>query len=198
MDQAILSRILVAAAILTGLSISIYFRRTAQKGSQDKINRRQEGKITMFMLRIGGLMIWLSVISYILYPAAVSWSLITVPSWVLWIGAAASAVSVILLVWMFTSLGKNITDSVSIREEHSLVTSGPYRYIRHPLYVFGALLFFSISVIMGSWFIPLIGIPTYAILIYRTGIEEEMLTERFGEKYTQYIERTGRFFPRLG
>ena len=152
----------------------------------------------MFMLRIGGLMIWLSVISYIFYPAAVFWSLITFPSWMVWIGAAASAVSVFLLVWMFTSLGKNITDSVSIREEHSLITSGPYRYIRHPLYVFGALLFLSISLIMGSWFIPLVGIPTYAILIYRTGIEEEMLTERFGNKYTQYMQRTGRFFPRLG
>ena len=198
MDQISISRILVAVAILSSLSISIYFRRTAQKGSGDKINRRQEGNITMVMLRGGGLIIWISVVAYILYPAAVSWSLIIFPSWVVWIGAAASAVSVLLLVWMFNSLGKNITDSVTIRNEHSLVTSGPYRYIRHPLYVFGALLFLSISLIMGSWFIPLVGIPIYAILIYRTGIEEEMLTERFGNKYTQYMERTGRFFPRVG
>jgi protein-S-isoprenylcysteine O-methyltransferase len=98
---------------------------------------------------------------------------------------------------MFRSLGKNITDTVIIRREHSLITHGPYRWIRHPLYTFGALLFLSLSLVTQIWLIPLLVVPTFAILLQRTTIEEKALQERFGEEYTQYSQRTGRFFPRL-
>ena len=198
MDENTIFRIIVTIIILVSLSISIYFRRKAQEQSQDEIDRRQEGSINMFALRIGGLMIWLTVLAFIIYPPAISWATISLPSWVRWLGVAGSIAAALLLVWMFTSLGKNITDSVATRQEHKLVTEGPYRWIRHPLYTFGALLFLSLSLIMGTWLIPLLGIPTYAILMHRTGIEEDMLQQRFGEQYQRYTERTGRFFPRFG
>jgi protein-S-isoprenylcysteine O-methyltransferase Ste14 len=115
-----------------------------------------------------------------------------------WLGVAGSIISSLLLIWMFRSLGSNITDSVTIRKEHRLVTEGPYRWIRHPLYTFGGMLFLSLSLVMGTWLIPLIGIPTYTILVHRTGIEEAQLQDRFGEEYHQYSLRTGRFLPRFG
>jgi protein-S-isoprenylcysteine O-methyltransferase Ste14 len=198
MDQNTIFRIIVAVIILVSFSISAYFRRKAQAQSQDRIDRRQEGSATMVVLRFGGLLVWLTVLAFIIYPPAISWSTVDLPAWMRWLGFAGAATAALLLVWMFTSLGLNITDSVSTRQEHKLVTVGPYRWIRHPLYTFGALLFLSISFIIGSWFIPLIGIPTYAFLVNRTVIEEQMLHERFGEQYQQYTERTGRFFPRLG
>ena len=198
MNENTIFRILVATIILISLSVSIYFRRKAQSSSRDEIDRRQEGSITMVGLRIGGLMIWLSVIAFIIYPPAISWAALSLPSWVRWLGVAGSITAALLLVWMFISLGMNITDSVTTRHEHKLVTRGPYRWIRHPLYTLGALLFLSLSLIMGTWLIPLLGIPSYGILIHRTGIEEKMLQDRFGEQYRQYSERTGRFFPRLG
>ena len=144
------------------------------------------------------LLVWLTVLAFIIYPPAISWSTLELATWIRWLGVAGSVTAALLLVWMFNSLGKNITDSVSTRQEHRLVTEGPYRWIRHPLYTFGALLFLSVSLIIDSWFIPLIGITTYAFLVHRTGIEEKMLHERFGEQYQQYTERTGRFFPRFG
>jgi protein-S-isoprenylcysteine O-methyltransferase Ste14 len=198
MDQNTIFRIIVAIIILVSFSISAYFRRKAQSQSQDNIDRRQEGGITMVVLRFGGLLVWLSVLAFITYPPAITWSTVGLPEWARWLGVAGAVTSAIMLVWMFTSLDVNITDSVSTRQEHRLVTEGPYRWIRHPLYTFGALLFLSISLVIGSWFIPLIGIPTYAFLVNRTGIEEKMLHERFGEQYQHYTEQTGRFFPRLG
>lgn len=197
MDENIIFRIIVTAIILVSLSISIYFRRKAQSESQDEIDHRQEGSATMVALRIGGLLVWFTVFAYIFYPPAISWASVSLPSWIRWLGVAGSIVAALLLGWMFASLGMNITDSVTTRRDHKLVTSGPYRWIRHPLYTFGALLFLSISLIMGSWLIPLMGFPTLAILIYRTGIEEKKLQDRFGEQYHLYTERTGRFFPRL-
>jgi protein-S-isoprenylcysteine O-methyltransferase Ste14 len=197
MDENIIFRIIVIAIILVCLSISIYFRRKAQSESQDEIDHRQEGSATMVGLRIGGLLVWFTVFAYIFYPPAISWASVSLPSWIRWLGVAGSIAAALLLGWMFASLGMNITDSVTTRHDHKLVTGGPYRWIRHPLYTFGALLFLSISLIMGSWLIPLLGIPTYAILIHRTGIEEKKLEDRFGEQYQLYTERTGRFFPRL-
>ena len=198
MDENSIFRIIVTTIIVVSLSISIYFRRKAQSTSQDEIDRRQEGSTTMVVLRIGGLLIWLTVFAYILSPPAITWATILLPSWMRWLGVAGSTAAALLLVWMFTSLGMNITDSVTIRREHNLVTKGPFHWIRHPLYTFGGLLFLGLSLIMGTWLIPLLGIPTYAILIHRTRVEEIALQERFGDEYHLYTERTGRFFPRLG
>ena len=92
----------------------------------------------------------------------------------------------------------NITDTVVTRRDHTLITDGPYRWIRHPLYTFGSLFFISLSLVTGIWLIPLLAIPTFAILIQRTSIEERALQERFGDEYLRYSERTGRFFPRFG
>ena len=198
MENESIFQIIVLSIILASLSPSIYFRRKAQIRSQDRINRRQEGSITMVFLRVGGLLIWFTVLAYILYPPAVRWVSISLPLLVRWLGVAGGITAALLLIWMFASLGMNITDSVTIRSKHKLVTSGPYRWIRHPLYTFGALLFLSLSLVTGIWLIPVLGIPTYAILVHRTHMEEIMLQERFGEQYQRYSEQTGRFFPRLG
>lgn len=198
MDQNTVFRIIVMAIVLISASISIYFRLKAQRESRDVIDRRLEGETTMVVLRLGGLLIWMTVFVYMVYPPAISWASFPMPTWLRWGGVVGSVAAALLLIWMFYSLGMNITDSVATRENHQLVTRGPYRWIRHPLYTFGGFLFLCLSIIMGTWLIPLLGIPTFAILIQRTGIEERELRERFGDQYLSYSERTGRFFPRMG
>ena len=198
MDENLIFRIIVIAMMLSAFSVSAYFRRKAEQTSGDEINRRKEGDFIMIAVRICGGLIWLLILAYMIYPPAVAWATIPLPSWLRWLGVFGGFVAVILLIWMFRSLGMNITDTVVTRKDHSLVTHGPYRWIRHPLYTFGALLFLSLSLVTQIWLIPLLAIPTMAILVQRTSIEENTLQERFGEEYTQYSERTGRFFPRLG
>jgi protein-S-isoprenylcysteine O-methyltransferase Ste14 len=198
MDQELLFRLIMGTIIFISASISIYFRITAQKRSQDQINRRLEGGFTMIALRLSGLLIWLTIFVYLIYPPAISWAILPLPAWLRWLGVAGGITSALLLAWMFRSLGMNITDSVSTRRNHNLVTEGPYRWVRHPLYTFGGLLFLSISMIMSTWLVPLLGIPTYVLLINRTSIEEKQLQDRFGEEYLEYSQRTGRFLPRLG
>jgi protein-S-isoprenylcysteine O-methyltransferase Ste14 len=198
MDENLRFRIIVIGMMLSAFSVSAYFRRKAQQTSGDEIDRRQEGDFVMIALRIGGGLIWLLILAYMIFPPAVAWATIPLPVWLRWLGVFGGIVAVILLIWMFRSLGMNITDTVVTRKDHALVTHGPYRWIRHPLYTFGALLFLSLSLVTQIWLIPLLAIPTMAILVQRTSIEENTLQERFGDEYTQYSERTGRFFPRFG
>ena len=103
-----------------------------------------------------------------------------------------------MLAWTFRSLGKNLTDTVVTRQEHTLIQHGPYRWIRHPLYTSAALLVVAIFSTTANWFFLTTGVVLLCVLVMRTRTEEKNLVARFGESYLQYMERTGRFVPRIG
>ena len=120
------------------------------------------------------------------------------PHWLRWAGAALGLVVVPpLLFRTFRSLGRNLTDTVVTRREHTLVTDGPYRWVRHPFYGVVLLWGLSLSLMTANWLIGVLGLAAIAMLVRRTRIEEDKLTERFGADYRSYAAKTGRFFPRL-
>src|SRR4029078_1389606 len=102
-----------------------------------------------------------------------------------------------LLFWTFHSLGKNLTDTVVTRRDPTLVTHGPYRWVRHPFYDVVFLWGLSVSLLTANWLLALLGVSAFAMMVVRTRIEEEKLGERFGGEYRTYTERTGRFFPHV-
>ena len=91
----------------------------------------------------------------------------------------------------------NLTDTVVTRRDATLVTHGPYRYVRHPFYVSFALGVLANSLVAANWFFLLCGATAFVMLAVRTRIEEAKLVERFGDSYRDYMKRTGRFFPRF-
>jgi protein-S-isoprenylcysteine O-methyltransferase Ste14 len=119
------------------------------------------------------------------------------PPAVRWVGALLFAVGGALAVWTFAHLGKNLTDTVVTRKGHTLVTTGPYRWVRHPFYVSFVLLVLAVSLLTASWLFALLGSVGFVLLAIRTRTEEAKLIERFGDDYRRYMERTGQFFPRL-
>lgn len=102
----------------------------------------------------------------------------------------------ILLLWTFRTLGPNLTDTVVTRRKHTLVTSGPYQWVRHPFYVAGGILMFANSLAAANWFILLAGTTAFLLIGMRTRIEEEKLIARFGDRYRVYMSETGRFLPK--
>ncbi len=102
-----------------------------------------------------------------------------------------------MFYWVATSLGKNITDTVVTRKEATLVSHGPYHWVRHSLYSVAALFFPAFALLLANWFILLMGISALVVLAIRTPIEEAKLIEKFGDEYREYMKRTGRFVPRL-
>ena len=98
---------------------------------------------------------------------------------------------------MLRTLGKNITPTVETREEHELVTGGPYRWVRHPLYTVGTSFFVSLSIVAANWFTGLASLVGLVMLLIRLPKEEEKLIERFGDEYRSYMQRTGRLLPRI-
>jgi protein-S-isoprenylcysteine O-methyltransferase Ste14 len=197
MNNETVFRLVTGALLVTAASVSIYHRRRADRSGADRIERREEGLPLLVALRFGGLALWGSVLAYLLNPGWMAWASLPLPDWARWAGVGGAVFAVVLVVWMFTSLGNNITDTVVTRQKHELVTYGPYRWIRHPLYSFGSLFFFCLSLIAANGFMAILTVLGFALLAARTPLEESKLVERFGEEYRTYMQRTGRFIPRL-
>ena len=189
-------RICALAIFVVGVGVGGYFRYKAEKAGE-RVSWNEEGVPVMVLLRILGLVGWLSVVTYLLNPDWMRWSELPLPNWVRWIGVITGACSVPLLYWLFKSIGKNITQTVKSRSEHELVTTGPYRWVRHPLYSVGTLLFLSFALMASNWFIGLATLLSLGMLLIRLPREEENLINRFGDEYRTYMKRTGRLIPRL-
>ena len=189
-------RLAALACFLTAILISFYYRIKAQRVGGDRLDRRQEGWL-LPVLRLGGLALWGAVIAYLINPGWMAWGQLELPAWSRWAGAAGCLTGIALTAWMFRSLGNNITDTVVTRREHTLVTNGPYRWIRHPLYTFATFTYLNLSLLMASWFTAVMILLAFGLLALRTQKEEQQLLDRFGESYREYMRRTGRFLPRL-
>lgn len=140
----------------------------------------------MFLvLRIGGLVFWLSLLGYLIHPPILAWSKVGLPEWVRWVGVGLGITCVFLIYWMFSSIGQGITPTVATRSEHKLVTSGSYRWIRHPLYTIGSSFFISFDMMADNWFIAGLGVLVFILMAIRTPKEEANLIEKFGFQQNQ-------------
>lgn len=188
-------RILILGCIAVAFAISATFRSRAQRAGGDKIDWKQEGVGLMVLLRIFGFGMWIGLLVYIINPAWLGFAALPFPEWVRWLGFVLSVSALPLLVWMFRSLGNNITDTVQTRAKAQLVVRGPYQWIRHPLYSFGGLFALGLFLMSANGLLIVLGAVAFTILLIRTPNEEAKLVETFGEDYRAYMARTARFVP---
>ena len=102
-----------------------------------------------------------------------------------------------LHLWGMAHLGKNLTISISTRAGHSLITGGPFSWVRHPLYVGGMIESLGVCLLLSNWVVALCAGAFWALVAIRTPLEEQVLRETFGEAYDIYCARVGRFLPRF-
>lgn len=188
---------LIFLAILMGILPFALFHRIRSNWSGEKLDRWQEGTFILFGLRLSGLPWFIGCILWMIDPALMAWSSVPFPIWLRWCGFILVGLWGLLFVWTFQTLGRNLTDTVVTRQEHTLVTTGPYQYVRHPFYLAIFIAVVGGSMVAANWFLLLGGLLPFAFLVARTRIEEEKLIERFGDDYRAYMARTGRFIPRF-
>lgn len=188
-------RIALAGVIGLTMGVTVYYRLRAA-ASGERISRRQEGYLFACVLRGAGLGLWLSTFGYLFWPTSVAWAALPVHPTIRWLGVAAGLGCAGLMYWTLSSLGRNLTDTVITRQNATLVTHGPYRWVRHPFYVTAALLMGSVTLLTANGLIGASSLLVLLLLAVRTPKEEQMLLERFGDAYRDYMARTGRFLPR--
>ena len=175
--------------------IGVPHRLRARTG--EKLDRRQEGLFILVALRSVALVGVIAMVAYLLNPANLAFSGVPLPDWLRWGGVCVWGMTLCLLLWTLRTLGKNLTDTVVTRQRHTLVTTGPYRWVRHPFYVCAALMTVAISLVSANAFFLIDGGLIFLLLALRLRVEEANLLGRFGDDYQKYMDRTGRFFPRF-
>jgi protein-S-isoprenylcysteine O-methyltransferase Ste14 len=183
----------LAAVVQNGLA-SRALRGTAPM--RTVLQKRDEGLLVTVVL--GGLLFvyCVAVTTYLIYPPWMAWSALPLAAWLRWLGLVPLLPGVALIVSGARHLGRNWTLSVSTRDDHELVTTGPYAWVRHPLYAgillgsVGAALLAANGVVGGS------GVSMWLLLARRTRLEEANLVARFGDAYREYQRRVPRLIPR--
>jgi protein-S-isoprenylcysteine O-methyltransferase Ste14 len=188
--------ILLAGVLVMRVYFSLRVRQAGERvmPDQEAIEREGRGMFALRVLMFLVLLAWLVV--YTINPPWMGVLSVPFPDWLRWVGFALGLASLGFWTWTQLALGKEWSPQIQLREEHRLVTTGPYTRIRHPLYTamigYGA----SLALVTANWVFILFAVAMTAWLPVRVPKEEQMMLEEFGEKYEAYMQRTGRFLPK--
>ena len=161
------------------------------------VSRAEEPAAMRAALGLTGALMWGSAVLFVVSPGRLAWARMPVPRPARFGAVAVAASCLPLMWWVFRSLGTNVTRTVATRSDSTLVTHGPYRWVRHPLYSVGAIFGLALGVIARSALTTVSCVVVVGLLARRTRREEEQLVRRFGDDYRDYAARTGAFVPRL-
>ncbi|MFO7772349.1 MAG: isoprenylcysteine carboxylmethyltransferase family protein [Dehalococcoidia bacterium] len=185
--------VLITVFSLFSILRAVYYRQAKKAGYVTVIEERK------------GYSIWLSAFIcyevftfflYIWFPQALAWATVPLPAWARILGCLLGVAALLWFVWIHRSLGSNHSARLRIKDRQVLVTDGPYRWIRHPMYSAFYLLHVAVFFLTANWFIGVTWLAGLTItILLRVRREEEMLLERFGDQYGSYMDRTGRFVP---
>jgi len=98
--------------------------------------------------------------------------------------------------YCWRTLGEYFTGDVSVKPDQPIISTGPYRLVRHPSYTAGMMMYIGIGFALGSWFsLALLTITTVATYSYRVLVEERVLLDALGEPYDAFLKGRKRFIP---
>ncbi len=184
------------------LAMRFYFmfkvRRAGGRLTPDKQAVVREGGRSVLIVRVIGFFALMAfLVMYILGAKWIDAFLFTLPAWLRWTGFAIGILSVIFWTWTQITLDTQWSAQLQLTKDHHLVTTGPYAHIRHPLYAGMLGWCLSLSFLTANWIFVAVCALSVAGLLWRVPKEEQMMIEAFGEEYKAYMQRTGKFFPRL-
>lgn len=190
-----LARIILLMGFAAVLPVGIYYRLRSR--TDEKLDRRQEGWLILLSLRPLALVGMVGLVAFLIEPSWMAWASLRLPSLARWSGVVFGIPAGGLLIWTFHSLGHNLTDTVVTRRNATLVTHGPYRWVRHPFYLAFGMAMIANTLVTANGFLAITGAAAFLVIVARTSIEETKLIDRFGREYVEYMRRTGRFLPRI-
>jgi protein-S-isoprenylcysteine O-methyltransferase Ste14 len=195
----VLFRLIAAVQLLAMGVVRAYFGAPSTKESPEtRPAPRAESAWLTTILGLIALLHFGAIFAYLANPTLLRWSAFEVGTSIRWLAIALSCLGVSGEIWAAVSLGASYSPLLRVSNERALVTAGPYRWVRHPLYAFWIPVMTGWGLAARSWFILISGAVLILVLrIVRVPREEAMMVGGFGESYRQYITRTGRFLPRF-
>jgi protein-S-isoprenylcysteine O-methyltransferase Ste14 len=143
------------------------------------------------------------------WPLALAWILAFGPPWLpsflfthLWestaatrsAGAALVVAGLAFSIWARQHLGRNWSGIVTIKSDHNLIRTGPYRYVRHPIYTGLVVALIGTALSQADWRGPIMIVAAVYSFVVKIRVEERVMSETFPE-YTEYRRQTAALFP---
>ncbi len=111
------------------------------------------------------------------------------------VGLAVVAFGLAFSIWARAVLGRNWSGIVTVKQDHELVRSGPYRYVRHPIYTGLLVAFAGTAIARGEWRGLLAVVIVFAGLWRKLKLEERWMIETFGDAYLRYRDEVRAIIP---
>ncbi|MFX0023348.1 MAG: methyltransferase family protein [Candidatus Hermodarchaeota archaeon] len=184
-----LNTLIIIISFTLILSIDIIIRPISQ--------RRDQYKYTKLSILLFLLLPLISIVPYLEFKLLIQQYFIIWNNYSLFIaGIIVLLLGGILLIYSRILLGKFASSKIIVEQNHTLMTNGIYKYIRHPIYLGMLLVFFGYGLSFKSCITPF----TFLILFFiifnnRMNLEEKLLKEKFGRDYELYLERSKRLIP---
>ena len=172
-------------------------KKSGTKLSPDHAAIENEGKLLFAFRVIAGILLAIAIVIYTFFPIYNIRFQFYLPSVLRWIGVIISSTNLIFWSYSQVVLDKNWSVNLKIQEEHTLVTSGPYSVMRHPIYT--AMILWSTGLALYTANAFFAGFTALVILWtpLRISKEETMLIGYFGDEYKKYMEYTGKYLPKF-
>lgn len=194
-DPEIVYRGMLALLLVGLVTVGIPHRLRAERAGGN-VSRRVDPRWFWIGMSIGAPPVPLACLAFLLNPRWVDFAAIAAPAWLRLLGVPMAGLGLGLFLWMFRHLGLNVTSTSMPRATATLVTSGPYRWVRHPMYSAAFILLVATTLLTANAVVAVGGSIAFSLLVARSRVEEERLVDKFGTAYREYQHRTGRFFPR--
>ena len=185
-------------AFITAATVAATTARRATRQHGGTLNQLSQEVPGLLAVRAAlGLVFYAILIAWLVWPGALSWTYLPVPVFLRWLAVALLVPVLAFFVWSFRTLGANYRGGVGLYEDHELVTTGPYRRIRHPIYAAFIAIMLLVLLLSANWVLGLSGfLLVVSIAVVRIPIEDRQLHERFGKSWEVYRDQASLFFPR--
>jgi len=190
-------RIILPVLIISFMLHRGYYVKFYSRPEETTVKQREEGTLSK-IAGLLGIFGFGSTIVFVINPSWLGFASFMLPAWTRWSGVGIAIIGFGLLQWAQVILANSWSDTPRMMREQSLITSGPYRKIRHPIYTAFLLILGSALLISANWLIGLSWLGmTFLEIASRIVFEESLMLEFFGDQYRDYMKRTGRFIPKL-
>jgi len=189
---------IITCYILVLISITYAQQEAKRMNNLSYKKLKEEVRYNTLLRGLMSISIYCLIVDWIANLNIAAWSYYQLPEWMQWSGLLLLLMDTLFFWWIHIHLAENYHGPLHLHDKHRLVTSGPYKLMRHPTYIAFPLLILGLSLSISNWLMGSLALPLMFIAnIRRIKVEEKLLIERFGDEYRAYMKEKGWFFPRI-